>query len=348
MAGCKDDGADARDGVVADSTSDTGDAPSDTADAPSDTSDAADDEATDGDADVTTTDDADADVSGCAGASPGGTCSEEGAHCDLGQECCCGACHPSLVCSCGAGQWACFYTDACLVPACPDAGDASDTGDAETTGDTSADCSAAESALAATLYPKTGQAFTAVVRLDHDSLAILGYALVVGAYHALDEAGARGVAEAATGYGSGGHFLSGPDAPSDAWVFYEEPGDFGGAAAVSAHTGLAVFGGGIVWDGAGDITWPTAWSPASDLASGCSEAGGPGATRGFDLVNGEALSAEQVAAALAPVRQTALLGAMWSKGYVFDSVVLRYPRTVGAFDPSTAEWIVLVSGGWLE
>ncbi len=31
-----------------------------------------------------------------------------------------------------------------------------------------------------------------------------------------------------------------------------------------------------------------------------------------------------------------------------SSVVLRYPRTVGAFDPNSAEWVVLVSGGWLE
>jgi len=29
-------------------------------------------------------------------------------------------------------------------------------------------------------------------------------------------------------------------------------------------------------------------------------------------------------------------------------VVLRYPRSVGMFDPTTAEWVVIVSGGWLE
>lgn len=39
---------------------------------------------------------------------------------------------------------------------------------------------------------------------------------------------------------------------------------------------------------------------------------------------------------------------MWYGGYVFGATVLRYPRTVGAFDPTTAEWIVLLNGGWLE
>ena len=39
--------------------------------------------------------------------------------CEYGEECCCGACHPSLVCQCGGGGWGCYYTDACLVPFCP-------------------------------------------------------------------------------------------------------------------------------------------------------------------------------------------------------------------------------------
>lgn len=30
---------------------------------------------------------------------------------------------------------------------------------------------------------------------------------------------------------------------------------------------------------------------------------------------------------------------------VHSAVVLLYPRTVGAFDPTTAEWIVLINGG---
>ena len=36
--------------------------------------------------------------------------------CNYGQECCCGKCYPSTVCSCNGGQWGCYATDACLIP----------------------------------------------------------------------------------------------------------------------------------------------------------------------------------------------------------------------------------------
>jgi hypothetical protein len=35
-------------------------------------------------------------------------------------------------------------------------------------------------------------------------------------------------------------------------------------------------------------------------------------------------------------------------GYPFDAAVLLCPRTVGDFDPSTAEWVVSIQSGWLE
>ncbi len=41
--------------------------------------------------------------------------------CEYGEECCCGECYPSLVCtSTGDGDWACYNTDACMVPSCGD------------------------------------------------------------------------------------------------------------------------------------------------------------------------------------------------------------------------------------
>jgi|GEM_PF-1162477 len=266
----------------------------------------------------------------------GGSCTVDGLDCDYGQECCCGDCFPSTSCTCAGGTWACLATDACFIPSC---------GDGE--GDTSSnDCEAETTSLAAALYPKA-QGFTVVVRLDHDSLSVLGYAIVAGGYGSVTEAQARTAAQEATGFGSAGTLLSGA-APTDQWVFYESPGDFGGVGAVSARTGLAVFGGGIVWDGTGDITWPTSWSPASDLGEGCPASGGFGTTRGFDLVNGADLDADAVSAALAAVADTALPAAIWHGGYAFDAVVLRYPRSVGVFDPASAEWIVLVNGGWLD
>jgi hypothetical protein len=48
------------------------------------------------------------------------------------------------------------------------------------------------------------------------------------------------------------------------------------------------------------------------------------------------------------VHHTSLPAALWKGGYVFNAIVLRYPRTVGAFDPTTAEWIILLNGGYLE
>src|SRR5262249_22194534 len=42
----------------------------------------------------------------------GGACTGA-AHCEYRQECCCGACHPSTICDCSKGAWACSATDAC-------------------------------------------------------------------------------------------------------------------------------------------------------------------------------------------------------------------------------------------
>jgi hypothetical protein len=38
--------------------------------------------------------------------------------CGWGQECCCGACSPSLQCTCRGGTWACLSTDFCFRPSC--------------------------------------------------------------------------------------------------------------------------------------------------------------------------------------------------------------------------------------
>jgi hypothetical protein len=55
-------------------------------------------------------------VEGCPAAwpEPGSACSVEGASCEYGSETCCGVTHPSYVCQCQAGLFACYYTDACM------------------------------------------------------------------------------------------------------------------------------------------------------------------------------------------------------------------------------------------
>jgi hypothetical protein len=189
---------------------------------------------------------------------------------------------------------------------------------------------------------------TAVVRLDWTSLKIISHAFVCGKYAPTDETAARASASAAAvfPYASGagqGTLISGP-VPQDEWVFRQSPTDFGGAAAVSARSGLTVFAGSIVWAGMGDIMLPAAWDE-TDLGSGCASPTGV-TVRGFDLASGRAT--ESVTAPANVVLATALPSAFAQWGSIFDIVVLSYPRTIGNFDPSTAEYIVLVNAGWLE
>ncbi len=209
------------------------------------------------------------------------------------------------------------------------------------------DCADEIEALAEEMYADIGTC-TAVLRLDYQTYDLLGYQLFCGSYTSLTESEARKVAQAATGYGAEALMLNAPD-PEDEWVFYQPPGDFGGVGVVSARNGLAVFGGSIVWMGDGDITYPLEWRSPETLGSGCDPAGGIPRARGYDLVSGgTALDPAEIDAALDVVLDTAIPGAFWEKGYVFDAVVLSYPRTMGAFNPATAEWIVMVNGGWLE
>jgi len=205
--------------------------------------------------------------------------------------------------------------------------------------------------LVAAIASETGivGSCTAIVRLNYTSMAILGWQLLCGSYSMpVTEAEARAQAQADTGYGASGTMVN-PASPEDEYVFFQAPGDFGGAAAVSARTGLSVFGGSIIWMGTGDITYPDDWRPASDLGQDCPRYPTLPPAVGYRIAeSSEALSAGEVSAALDVVWDTALPEGMWTSNYIFDAVVLLYARSVGAFDPSTAEWIVLVNGGWLE
>jgi hypothetical protein len=203
--------------------------------------------------------------------------------------------------------------------------------------------------LAAEIYSEP-RACTAVVRLDYASYQVLGYQLICGDYAAVSEAQARAAAAADTAWGASESMLN-PANPEDAYVFYQPAGDLGGAAVVSARTGLTVFGGSTIWMGQGTITYPKTWRAAGTIGSGCSS-GGPvipiPTKAGYDLTNGTSLTQSQITHAVTPLADTAIPGAFARGGYLFNTVVLLYPRTVGPMDPNTAEWIVLVTGGWLE
>lgn len=193
------------------------------------------------------------------------------------------------------------------------------------------------------------KACTTTVRLKMTTLEPLGFDVACGPYAGGDEAAAAAAAEAATGFGADARQVAGAH-PADAWIFVETPSDFGGIAVVSARTGLPVFGGGVVWGGRGEITHPKSWRPPSALGLGCGEATRvPLPTmRAFNLA-GETTPAPRGATdALAVAWATALPDAIAPVGYVFDAVVLAYPRTAGADDPESAEWVVFVDSGWLE
>ncbi len=205
-------------------------------------------------------------------------------------------------------------------------------------------CETAADALTTEMYGTAGASCSATVRLDYATLEILGFQLFCGGYTGMDEAGARTAAERDTGISTGAVLVN-PDDHGDNWVFYEE----GGAAAlVSGLNGLVVFGGTWGSDAAGDLTWPSTWRDADLLAEACPPSGRIPSTRGFDLSDHAApLTEADWYAPLAVVKDTALLEGFWQGGYVFDATVLLYPRTL-PFDGSSAEWIVILGGGWLE
>ena len=209
-----------------------------------------------------------------------------------------------------------------------------------------ADCSAEAAALLPE-FQLVG-ACTAVVRLDYKTRGLLGYAVRCGKYSFTDEKGARQAAVTSTGFGASSPQIAGAN-PEDEFVFFQKPADIGNVAAVHRRTGQAVFGGSIIGLGKGDITFPKEWRPASELGENCdsSKYTVPPA-RGFDLRSGQALPDGDVQASLQAVWKTALPQAMAQANYIFDAMVLLYPRAVFEFDPASAEWIVLLNGGWLE
>ena len=215
---------------------------------------------------------------------------------------------------------------------------------ADCTGESPA-CTAAADDLTAEMYAQAGGSCSATVRLDYLTLEILGFELFCGGYGGLDEAAARAVAQRDAGLDAGAVLVNADD-HGDNWVFYDATG---AAALVSAHNGMAVFGGTWGTDAAGELTWPSAWREAALLAEGCVPSGRIPTSRGFDLTDHAApLTEAEMNGPLFAVTDTALLAGFWQGGYVFDATVLLYPRRVLPFDESTAEWIVILGGGWLE
>ncbi len=201
-----------------------------------------------------------------------------------------------------------------------------------------------EAAPALEQFVPDGVACTFVVRLSYTSVEPIAYQVVCGDPRLdVTEAEARVTASQDTGFDfSSAHLLSDPD-QDHLFAFEDPPSDLGAVAVVSTYTGLTVFGGGVVWGGAGEIVYPTGWRPATEL----------GYCDPPDLVPpphavGPAYVSFDMMEPVARVWSTALPMVMSLQDVTLHSVaVMFYPRTVGYLDTSTAEFVVFVNWDWV-
>lgn len=184
-------------------------------------------------------------------------------------------------------------------------------------------------------------ACTVILRFDHDTLAGRGYQIVCGVPTSVSEEAARLAADADVVFAPD---TLNPDNPIDEYVFFRPPNDDGAVIAVSAMTAVTVFKAFIWWDGPGYIETPDEWRSHDELLVGCGNSTLVPDSY-YDLVaasqGGQA--AEDPIPALKLALDTSAALALEQFGSISSAVTLRYPRTVGAFLSSTAEWVVLVN-----
>jgi hypothetical protein len=195
------------------------------------------------------------------------------------------------------------------------------------------------------MMAEAGEGCAGVVRFSLLERELLGFQLLCGPYQTLDEEQARDLARSDGQCGYGGAEIISPSEPNDAYVFYVPALDEGCGAAVSSETGLTLFGGTFIWQGYGDITYPTGWRDPGELGSACAAQAVPASARGYNLVVGEDLAADKIDAALADIADTALPDALALRGELRGAIILEYPRKLGLYEGQTAEWIVILNGG---
>ena len=220
------------------------------------------------------------------------------------------------------------------------------------------DCEALRDSMSSQVARGMSMQCTGVARFDYESLEPLGYAIFCADGTSVDEAAARATAAqdldlaSLPGGPEPGALISDPAASlmggEEMFVFFEPPNDFGHVAAVNARNGLTLFGGSIVRMGSGDVLYPQAWSPASALGSGCHDPSlSLGGVASFDLSQsgGPIPDSPRVTQAM---MDTVMPGALLdgTAAYLKNTVILLYPRSIGEFDPSTAEYVVMVNAGW--
>jgi hypothetical protein len=222
------------------------------------------------------------------------------------------------------------------------------------------DCQALRSSMSSQVARGMSMMCTGVVRFDYESLAPLGYQIYCADGASIDETAARAAASADLDLASlpggpePGDLISNPAASvmggEELYVFFKPASDFGHVAVVNARNGLTLFGGSIVRMGSGDVVYPQEWKPASALGSSCTDSSlHLNQVTSFDLTKSSGpISDSQQAQVTQALAGTVMPGALLdgTAAYLKNTVILLYPRTVGEFDPSTAEYVVLLNAGW--
>lgn len=212
---------------------------------------------------------------------------------------------------------------------------------ADTKPDAPADCSVAAEAIARLAGPFC----TTVLRLDYRTRAPLGWNLQCGAPSSPTEAEARkALAPYAPPYTTPDSYALRPTVAPFPFVFHVPPSDFGAVGLVSRRTGVVAFAGGVVWSGRGEIAFPTAWRPATELAGSCVGPALPPTDR--FLPSGELVDDSK--AALDAAWSTALPLGLAKVHRLVGAFVLGYPRTVGGLNPAAAEWVIVIESSVLE
>ena len=120
---------------------------------------------------------------------------------------------------------------------------------------------------------------------------------------------------------------------------YSSPGDFGGQAIVDARTGAPVFAGEIVWDGTGQMLFPTPLGPAADM--GIHVHPPLPMPQNFESELGGYEPQSVAIDALNEARETGLVHSFVG-GNSYDAFVLLQPYMVGGYNAGLADVIVFV------
>ena len=207
------------------------------------------------------------------------------------------------------------------------------------------DCTAGLDAVAAQL---TGKFCTTTVAVNVASSALVGWTTTCGnsAHRPTeDEARATFAPFTETYAPAKDYTLVGGSTPSDAYVFYHPPGDFGGLAIVSATRGELLFFGIVDWGGDGPRKVPADWRSPDELRGACGSTPLP---RVRYVVTQGAVDEATTAGARAAIESSALVRGIGRVHVAVDTLITRYPRGAGGAEVGRDEFIVTIDSGRLE